>query len=81
MPYRVALLPGDAPHLAGKGLANPLPLLVSAILMLRHLGEAAIADRVTAAAGRMLAEGREVTPDLGGQAGTREMTDAIIAAL
>ena len=43
--------------------------------------EAAIADRVTAAARRVLAKGRAVTPDLGGGGGTREMTDAIIAAL
>jgi isocitrate dehydrogenase (NAD+) len=72
---------GDAPELAGKNRANPMTLLVSALLMLRHLGLGAHADAITGAIGAVLREGRHVTPDLGGNAGTLEMTDAIIAGV
>ena len=72
---------GDAPELAGKNRANPMTLLVSALLMLRHLGLGAHADAITAAIGAVLREGRHVTPDLGGNTGTLEMTDAIIAGV
>ena len=72
---------GDAPELVGRNLANPMPLLVSALLMLRELGLEAYADRITAATATVLRDGRAVTPDLGGRAGTREMADAIIARL
>jgi len=72
---------GDAPELVGKNVANPMPLLVSALLMLRHLGLDAHAERITAATAAVLREGRAVTPDLGGKSGTREMADAVIARL
>ncbi len=72
---------GDAPELVGTNRANPMTLLVSALLMLRHLGLGAHADAITAATGAVLREGRHVTPDLGGSAGTLEMTDAIIAGV
>jgi isocitrate dehydrogenase (NAD+) len=72
---------GDAPELAGKNRANPMTLLVSALLMLRHLGLGPHADAITAATGAVLREGRLVTPDVGGNAGTIEMTDAIIAGV
>jgi isocitrate dehydrogenase (NAD+) len=72
---------GDAPELAGKNRANPMTLLVSALLMLRHLGLGAHADVITAATGAVLREGRHVTPDLGGNGGTLEMTDAIITGV
>jgi len=72
---------GDAPELVGTNRANPMTLLVSALLMLRHLGLGPHADAITAAAGAVLREGRHVTPDLGGSAGTLEMTDAIIAGV
>src|SRR5213079_2811637 len=49
---------GDAPELVGKNAANPLPLLVSALYMLRHLGCGAIADRITAATESVLTERR-----------------------
>jgi isocitrate dehydrogenase (NAD+) len=68
---------GSAPDLAGKGLANPTALLLSAVLMLRHIGEAAMADRVMRALGDVLAEGRAITRDLGGTASTIEFTDAV----
>jgi isocitrate dehydrogenase (NAD+) len=72
---------GSAPDIAGKGLANPTALLLSAVMMLRHLGELSIAARVENAVQKVLQEGQHVTGDLGGKATTTEMTDAIIGAL
>ena len=72
---------GSAPDIAGKGLANPTALLLSAVMMLRHLGEMDIATRVEGAVQKVLQEGQHVTGDLGGKAGTGEMTEAIIGAL
>ena len=80
--YRVfEAVHGDAPHLTGKGLANPLPLLSPAIALLQHLGEGAAADRITAAVGRVLTAGVTLSADLGGSSSTREMTAALIDAL
>ena len=72
---------GSAPDIAGKGLANPTALLLSAVMMLRHLGEMEIAARVENAVQKVLREGQHVTGDLGGKAGTVEMTEGIIGAL
>jgi isocitrate dehydrogenase (NAD+) len=72
---------GDAPHLVGKNAANPMPMLVAAILLLRHIDRHDLADRITAATAAVLVEGRQLTRDLGGTSGTREMADAIIARL
>jgi isocitrate dehydrogenase (NAD+) len=71
---------GSAPDIAGKNLANPVALILSATLMLRHLGEHAAADRVTQATLTVLADGVR-TRDLGGTAGTTDVRDAIIARL
>jgi isocitrate dehydrogenase (NAD+) len=68
---------GSAPDIAGKGLANPMALLGSAILMLRHIGEGAIADRIVKALHDVLSEGTVRTRDLGGNASTIEFTQAI----
>jgi isocitrate dehydrogenase (NAD+) len=68
---------GSAPDIAGKGIANPTALLLSAVLMLQHLGERAIADRVMHALTAVLVEGRVRTRDLGGTASTVEFADAI----
>jgi isocitrate dehydrogenase (NAD+) len=68
---------GSAPDIAGKGIANPTALLLSAVLMLQHLGERAIADRVRHALTAVLVEGRVRTRDLGGTASTVEFADAI----
>jgi len=72
---------GSAPDIAGKGIANPMALLLSAVLMLRHLGEVAIADRVSRALGEVLDEGSVRTRDLGGSASTVEFTAAICRRL
>jgi isocitrate dehydrogenase (NAD+) len=72
---------GTAPDIAGKGLANPTALLMSSILMLNHLGEQSAAERIEKALIKVYKEGKHVTKDVGGKAGTQEFTDAVIAAL
>jgi isocitrate dehydrogenase (NAD+) len=68
---------GSAPDIADKNLANPTALLLSALMMLEHLGERQRAERIRAALTRVLTEGRIRTHDLGGHATTTEFTDAI----
>jgi isocitrate dehydrogenase (NAD+) len=72
---------GSAPDIAGKSLANPTALLLSAVLMLRHLDESEAADRIMNALGAVLSAGTVRTRDLGGTASTLEFADAIIRAL
>ena len=72
---------GTAPDIAGKGVANPTALLLSAIMMLEHLNEAAAARRVEAAVRKVYREGKALTRDVGGSASTAEFTEAVIAAL
>ena len=72
---------GTAPDIAGKGLANPTALIMSAVLMLNYLGEREAASRVDAALITVYREGKHTTKDVGGKAGTKEFTDAVIAAL
>ena len=72
---------GSAPDIAGKDVANPLAVLMSGVMMLRHLGEDAIADNVRDAYNAVLEDGTHKTRDLGGTAGTRTFADAVIAAL
>jgi isocitrate dehydrogenase (NAD+) len=72
---------GSAPDIAGKNLANPTALLLSAILMLRHIGEAQAADRIMQALGDVLSAGSVRTRDLGGTASTTEFADALCKKL
>jgi isocitrate dehydrogenase (NAD+) len=72
---------GSAPDIAGKDIANPMAIILSGVLMLRHIGENAAADRIDAALTRVLAEKKHVTRDLGGDAGTKRFTEAIISKL
>lgn len=72
---------GSAPDIAGKGIANPIGQIWSGAMMLRHLGEEAAARAVEDAIEQVLARRDSLTRDLGGKAGTRELTDAIIGAL
>ena len=72
---------GSAPDIAGKKVANPTAMMLSAILMLRHLSKTDVADRVEKAIRRVYDEGRHLTRDVGGSAGTEEFTDAVIGAL
>jgi isocitrate dehydrogenase (NAD+) len=68
---------GSAPKYAGQNKANPTALILSAALMLRHLGETSAADAVETAVRDVIAEGRTVTYDLGGSTGTREFGEAV----
>ena len=72
---------GSAPDIAGKGVANPLAVLVSATMMLNYLHEEPIAKRVRSAYETVLLEGKSLTRDLGGTAGTAQFTDAVIGHL
>jgi isocitrate dehydrogenase (NAD+) len=72
---------GSAPDIAGKGVANPLACIMSGVMMLRHVHEDAIALRIEKAYDEVLAEGKNLTRDLGGSAGTNQFTDAVIGKL
>jgi isocitrate dehydrogenase (NAD+) len=72
---------GSAPDIAGKDLANPTALLQSAVLMLHHIDEPAMAERVQAALEQVYREGKVLTRDVGGTAGTQEFADAVLAAM
>jgi isocitrate dehydrogenase (NAD+) len=72
---------GSAPDIAGQNKANPVALLFSAVLMLKHLGETEAAVRIEKAASAVLNKGEFLTGDLGGSATTDEITAAIISEL
>ncbi|PHH90629.1 hypothetical protein CDD83_3076 [Cordyceps sp. RAO-2017] len=72
---------GSAPDIAGKGLANPTALLLSSIMMLRHMSLNEQANRIEKAIFDTLAEGKTLTGDLGGKAKTHEYAAAIIKKL
>ncbi len=69
---------GSAPDIAGQDLANPTALLLSALMMLRHIGERAAADVIFGAVIRVLAAGTTLTRDLRGTATTTQYTDAVV---
>jgi isocitrate dehydrogenase (NAD+) len=69
---------GTAPDLAGRNAANPIALILSAELLLRHIGEAIAADRLRLGVETLLTQGRALTRDLGGTASTTELTDALL---
>jgi isocitrate dehydrogenase (NAD+) len=72
---------GTAPDIAGQGKANPTALILSGALMLRRLQEKAAADQIETAVRKVIAEGKNVTGDLGGNASTDRYVDAVIEAL
>ena len=74
---------GSAPELAGKGLANPLAVIMSGVMMMRHLHEDVLADKVKNAYNAVLEEAdkTKLTRDLGGSAGTEAFADAVIARM
>ena len=72
---------GSAPDIAGQGVANPTALIMSSVMMLIHLKEYEAAARLQAAVEKVYLEGVHTTRDVGGKAGTKEFTDAVIAAL
>jgi len=72
---------GAAPNIAGRGIANPTALILSSILMLKHLNERERATRIQTALEKVLAEGKALTRDMGGEATTLDFTEAVIHAL
>lgn len=72
---------GSAPDIAGKGIANPSATILSSVLMLEYLGENSSAKKLEKALNQVLAEGKKITPDIGGKAGTSELTQAVIEKL
>jgi len=72
---------GNAPDIAGKGIANPMAMILSAALMLKHLGEGAKADKIERSINEVTERGEVLTPDLGGKASTMEMAQEIARRL
>ncbi len=72
---------GSAPDIAGRNVANPLALILSGAMLLEHVGEGDAASRVRNAVNLVLSEGRKLTRDLGGTAGTTEIAEAIASRL
>src|SRR5215210_1929879 len=72
---------GSAPDIAGKGIANPIGSIWAGAMMLDHLGERAAHDRIVKAIERVLAQDGPRTPDLGGRAATRDVTEAVRKSL
>jgi tartrate dehydrogenase/decarboxylase/D-malate dehydrogenase len=72
---------GSAPDIAGKGIANPIGAIWAGAMMLDHLGHREIHDRVLGAVERVIASGKDRTPDLGGQAKTKQLADAIVGEI
>jgi len=72
---------GSAPDIAGKDLANPTALLQSAVLMLHHINESAMAERVQTALEQVYRDAKVLTRDVGGQSGTQAFADAVLEAM
>jgi len=72
---------GSAPDIAGKGIANPTAMMLSAVLMLTHLKQFEAARRLQSAVEKVYAGKQHTTGDVGGHASTEEFTDAVIAAM
>jgi tartrate dehydrogenase/decarboxylase/D-malate dehydrogenase len=72
---------GSAPDIAGRGVANPIAQMASGAMMLEFLGQAEAAALVDGALRAVLAEGRVRTPDLGGTAGTSDVTEAVLGRM
>jgi len=69
---------GTAPKYAGKNVANPMAMILSAVLMLQHINEHEAANKIRTAVENVLREGKILTRDLGGEATTSEFADAIV---
>jgi isocitrate dehydrogenase (NAD+) len=72
---------GSAPDIAGKGLANPIGCLRSAVMLLEHTGQRQAAERIEQAVAETLQDGKGLTRDLGGEGNTATITSALIAHL
>uniref|UniRef100_A0A673U3S3 Isocitrate dehydrogenase [NAD] subunit alpha, mitochondrial n=1 Tax=Suricata suricatta TaxID=37032 RepID=A0A673U3S3_SURSU len=76
-PAWISKVHGTAPDIAGKDMANPTALLLSAVMMLRHMGLSAHAARVEAACFATIKDGKSLTKDLGGNAKCSDFTEEI----
>jgi isocitrate dehydrogenase (NAD+) len=72
---------GSAPKIAGKNMANPTAMLLSAVLMFQHLGETEKAALIASAVEKVYANGKLRTADLGGDSSTSQFTDAVVQHL
>ena len=72
---------GTAPDIAGKGVANPIAMILSSAMMLDYLGHQKAANKIRAATGEVLRAGRVLTRDVGGKHSTEEVTRAIVSAM
>ena len=72
---------GSAPDIAGQGIANPLALLLAAVMMLRHVKREDLAKRIETAIDKVVVSGKARTKDLGGHATTKDFTEALKQAL
>lgn len=72
---------GSAPDIAGQGIANPLGTIWAGAMMMQHLGYSAMHDLILSAIENVLKGKQSLTRDMGGTANTRELTDAVIAAI
>jgi tartrate dehydrogenase/decarboxylase/D-malate dehydrogenase len=72
---------GSAPDIAGKGIANPIATLWSVVMMLEFFGRTDAAKSLMRAIEAVTAEGQALTPDLGGKAGTKDFTDAVLGKI
>lgn len=72
---------GNVPHLVGTGLGNPLTQIMPAAYMLRHLGEDSAADRIMKSISSLLEEKKSLTADLGGDATTAQMVEALVSRI
>jgi len=72
---------GSAPDIAGKGIANPIGAIWAGAMMMDHLGHRDVHDRIIGAVERVIASGKNRTPDLGGTAKTAELSKAIVGEI
>ena len=72
---------GSAPDIAGKDMANPTAIILSSVMLLRHIGESAAAEAIDEALIKVYASGKYRTFDLGGHTGTKEFTEAVLAEI
>jgi tartrate dehydrogenase/decarboxylase / D-malate dehydrogenase len=72
---------GSAPDIAGKGIANPIGCVWAGAMMLDHLGHRDVHDKILGAVERVVASGKNRTPDLGGKASTKDLADAICSEI
>jgi isocitrate dehydrogenase (NAD+) len=72
---------GTAPDIAGKGIANPTAVMLAGAMMLDRMGQRERGQRLEAAIRKVIGEGKDLTPDIGGKGTTTSFTDRVIASM